>query len=321
MKPVTSIKKFKEGAKVQGFFLCTEKHLRHTRSGDLYLDVTLRDQTGQINAKIWDKVAELNDLFSSGDAVVASGKVETFLDRPQLVIQKIKMATVKSYGRYGFDPAKIVPSSRRNPAKMWEEITQIIKGMKNKHLQQLVSKIYRQNKKLILTHPASVKMHHNYRSGFMEHTLSMARIAKRLANHYKMDRDLLLAGVFLHDIGKIREINSEFEADYTDEGKLIGHISIGRQMVHDEIQTIKKFPEDLALKIEHMVLSHQGRYEWQSPKKPKFREALLLHMIDNLDASINLMDIAIAEDQDNGKFTSRHNYYRIPILKESDGTK
>lgn len=321
MKPISTIKRFKEGSKVQGFFLCTEKHLRHTRSGELYIDVTLRDQTGKVNGKVWDKVADLNDLFSAGDAVVASGKVETFLDRPQFVIQKIKKATESTYGRYGFDPAKIVPASRRNPQKMWEEVTQIIQNMKNRYLQKLVSKLYRKHKKKIITHPASVKMHHNYRSGFIEHTLSMARIAKRLSSHYKMDRDLLLAGVFLHDIGKIREINSEYQADYTDEGKLIGHISIGRQMVHDEIKKIKNFPEDLALKIEHMVLSHQGKYEWQSPKKPMFREALLLHMIDNLDATVNLMDIAIAEDQDEGKFTSHHNYFRIPILKESDGTK
>ena len=321
MKPISTIIKFKEGEKIQGFFLCSEKHLRHTRSGDLYLDITLRDQTGQINGKIWDKVSDLNELFSSGDAVVASGKVESFMERPQLIIQKIKTATVKAYGKYGFDPAKVVPASRRNPDKMWEEIIQIIKAMKDKNLQQLVSKIYRQHKKKILTHPASVKMHHNYRSGFMEHLLSMARIAKMFGALYKMDKDLLLAGVFLHDIGKIREINSEYEADYTDEGKLIGHISIGRQMVHDEIKNIKKFPSELALKIEHMVLSHQGKYEWQSPKKPKFREALLLHMIDNLDASINLMDIAIAEDQEEGKFTSRRNYFRIPILKDSDGTE
>ena len=152
---------------------------------------------------------------------------------------------------------------------MWKAITKIIRSMKSNPLRKLVSMIYRENKDILLVHPASVKMHHNYRSGFIEHVLSMAEIADQLAVHYQLDRDLLFAGVFLHDIGKIIEISSNLEAEYTDEGNFIGHIVIGRDIVRSAAKKITNFPEDVQIKLEHMILSHQGEYEWQSPKKPK----------------------------------------------------
>ena len=318
MKKLIPIEKFKEGDSIQGFYLCVQKHLRHTRSGDLYLDLELRDITGHISSKIWDDVAESTEKFEAGDAVVVSGDVESFMDRPQLVVRKINKATVQHYSRYGFDPALVVPSSKKDPEKMWLDMESLINGMKNKHLQTLVVNIYKANKKKLMIHPASVKMHHNFRSGFLEHILTMGEIAKKISPLYDVNRDLVLAGVFLHDIGKLIEINSEYEAEYTDEGNLIGHIVIGRDMVRDAIKKIRNFPEDLAQKMEHIILSHQGRYEWQSPKMPSFPEALLVHMIDVMDAKMNLMDIALNEDQEPGKFTNRHNYFRIPLLKKDE---
>ncbi len=318
MKKLIPIEKFKEGDSIQGFYLCVQKHLRHTRSGDLYLDLELRDITGHISSKIWDDVAESTEKFEAGDAVVVSGDVESFMDRPQLVVRKINKATVQHYSRYGFDPALVVPSSKKDPEKMWLDMESLINGMKNKHLQTLVVNIYKANKKKLMIHPASVKMHHNFRSGFLEHILTMGQIAKKISPLYDVNRDLVLAGVFLHDIGKLIEINSEYEAEYTDEGNLIGHIVIGRDIVREAIKKIRNFPEDLAQKMEHIILSHQGRYEWQSPKMPSFPEALLVHMIDVLDAKMNLMDIALNEDQEPGKFTNRHNYFRIPLLKKDE---
>ena len=318
MKKLIPIEKFKEGDSIQGFYLCVQKHLRHTRSGDLYLDLELRDITGHISSKIWDDVAESTEKFEAGDAVVVSGDVESFMDRPQLVVRKINKATVQHYSRYGFDPALVVTSSKKDPEKMWLDMESLINGMKNKHLQTLVVNIYKANKKKLMIHPASVKMHHNFRSGFLEHILTMGEIAKKISPLYDVNRDLVLAGVFLHNIGKLIEINSEYEAEYTDEGNLIGHIVIGRDMVRDAIKKIRNFPEDLAQKMEHIILSHQGRYEWQSPKMPSFPEALLVHMIDVMDAKMNLMDIALNEDQEPGKFTNRHNYFRIPLLKKDE---
>ena len=321
MKTITCIANYKEGDSIQGFYLCVEKHLRHTRSGDLFLDLQLRDRTGSINGKIWDNVDKLNEKFNAGDPVAVSGNVDSFKERPQLIVKKINRASVQYYGRYGYDPSLIVPSSSENPKDMWKAITKIISSIKSNPLRKLVSMIYRENKEILLVHPASVKMHHNYRSGFIEHVLSMAEIANQLAVHYQLDCDLLIAGVFLHDIGKIIEISSDLEAEYTDEGNFIGHIVIGRDILRSAAKKITNFPEDIQIKLEHMILSHQGKYESQSLKKPIIREALLLHLIDNMDAKMNLFSLALEESAEGGDWTDQHNYFRIPLYKGDNETK
>ena len=321
MKPITQISSFKEGASIQGFYLCVEKHLRHTRAGDLYLDLILRDNSGTVPAKIWDKVDEFNEKFSAGNPVAIKGNIESFKDRLQLVIKKINIASVKNYGRYGFDPSLIVPTSPYNPNKMWKRVVQIIGKMKNPFLKKVVSNIFREHKDKLLIHPASVMMHHNYRSGFLEHILSMAKIAEKLTPLYKLDQDLVMAGVLLHDIGKLTEISSSLEAEYTDEGNFIGHIVIGRDMVREASGKIKGFPKILQRQLEHIILSHQGKFEWQSPKQPSFEEALLVHFIDNMDAKMNLMKLALEEDQQDGKWTDRKNIFRTALYKGIDESK
>jgi 3'-5' exoribonuclease len=321
MKPITQISSFKEGASIQGFYLCVEKHLRHTRAGDLYLDLILRDNSGTVPAKIWDKVDEFNEKFSAGNPVAIKGNIESFKDRLQLVIKKINIASVKNYGRYGFDPSLIVPTSPYNPNKMWKRVVQIIGKMKNPFLKKVVSNIFREHKDKLLIHPASVMMHHNYRSGFLEHILSMAKIAEKLTPLYKLDQDLVMAGVLLHDIGKLTEISSSLEAEYTDEGNFIGHIVIGRDMVREASGKIKGFPKILQQQLEHIILSHQGKFEWQSPKQPSFEEALLVHFIDNMDAKMNLMKLALEEDQQDGKWTDRKNIFRTALYKGIDESK
>lgn len=318
MKEITKISSFEEGASIQGFFLCVEKHLRHTRTGDLYIDLVLRDNTGTVYGKIWDKVSELNDKFSSGDPVVVKGNVELFQERHQLVIVKISKASVQYYGRYGYDPALIVPTSPHDPKKMWKEVVAIIGKIKNPYLKKIVFSIYRHHKEKICIHPASVIMHHNYRSGFLEHVLSMAKVANQLSGLYNVDRDLVMTGVLLHDIGKLEEISEDMEAEYTDAGNFIGHIVIGRDMVKTAAKNIKNFPKELLQQLEHIILSHQGRYEWHSPKQPVFLEALLVHMIDNLDAKMNLMKQAIDDDQNEGKWTNKKNIFRTALFKGSD---
>lgn len=321
MKPITQISSFKEGASIQGFYLCVEKHLRHTRAGDLYLDLILRDNSGTVPAKVWDKVDEFNEKFSAGNPVAIKGNIESFKDRLQLVIKKINIASVKNYGRYGFDPSLIVPTSPYNPNKMWKRVVQIIGKMKNPFLKKVVSNIFREHKDKLLIHPASVMMHHNYRSGFLEHILSMAKIAEKLTPLYKLDQDLVMAGVLLHDIGKLTEISSSLEAEYTDEGNFIGHIVIGRDMVREASGKIKGFPKILQQQLEHIILSHQGKFERQSPKQPSFEEALLVHFIDNLDAKMNLMKLALEEDQQDGKWTDRKNIFRTALYKGIDESK
>ena len=321
MKPITSIDKFKEGDSIQGFFLCFEKHIRNSRNGDLYIDLRLRDKTGSINAKIWDNVNELKKKFNSGDPVAVSGVIELFMDRPHLIIKKINRASVQYYGRYGYDPSLIVSSSKKNALEMWKTIVKIIRSMNSTHLRRLVSMVYKENKEIIMIHPATVKLHYNYRSGFIEHILSMAEIAEKLIKHYKVDRDLLLSGIFLHDIGKLVEISSDLEANYTDEGKFIGHVILGRDIVRSTSKKIKNFPQKALTRLEHLIISEYSKYEWDNKMKPKTPESLLLHLIKNIDSKMNLFMLAIDESSDSGRWTDTHNIFRTSLFKGSDDSK
>ena len=320
MKTITTIDKFIEGDRVQGFYLCVEKHIRHKRNGDLYLDLSLRDRTGVVAAKVWDKVEEYSEKFEQSEAVAVSGIIESFQDRLQLIVKKINRATIQYYARYGYDPALIVPASAHDPQEMWATIVALISKIKHKGLRKLVSLIYRENKDRLLILPASMIIHHDYRSGFLEHVLSMAQIGKFLATHYQVDEDLLMAGIFLHDIGKLRELSGEFENRYTDEGNFIGHIIIGYDIIREALGEVEGFSDELRWKLKHMLLAHQGTLEWGSPRRPAFKEALLLHMIDNMDAKFNLMDKLLEEDQNAGKWTDLRNYFHTALYKGNDAT-
>lgn len=319
---ITRIKNFKKNTLIQGFFLVREKHLRSTRTNSPYLQLNLQDNSGSIEAKVWENVPAFEKSFDEGDAVVVKGRVSQYREQLQLEVEDIGRASAEKHKEYGFDLSKLVPSSNYNVNHMWRELAGIIKGMQNVHLKSLISAIYKENADVIKQHPASMKLHHAWLGGFLEHILSMAKIGVHLGEHYAVDQDLLLTGILLHDIGKIIELNPAQQPGYTDEGQLLGHIVLGRDLARDAMTKIDGFPAELQLRVEHMILSHQGKYEWQSPKQPKFREALLLHYIDDLDARMNMMDDAMDKDGEAGPWTNRFNYFRIPLLKgELDGDK
>ena len=315
MKEITPVHKFKEGMTIQGFYLCVDKHLRHTRTGDLFIDLILRDKTGQIHGKIWDKVKYLNEKFNSGEAVVAKADVSSYHGRLQLEIKKISRASVQTHGRYGYDPTLIVPSSEKEPKGMWGELRELVKKIKNRRLKTLVTQIYKQNKESILVCPASLTSHYNYRSGLLECILSMSRIALDLTGRYNVERDLLLAGVLLHDIGKVKELSCGLESEVTDEGNFIGHSVISRDMVKEVAGTIDGFPKTLLFKLEHMILAHRGQLEWRSSRKPNFPEALLLHQIHHLEKHMNMMKMALEQDEEDSDWTLRNNHLFIPLYK------
>ena len=321
MKSITAIDKFKEGDSIQGFYLCFEKHIRHSRNGDLFIDVRLRDKTGSINAKIWDNVNVLKKKFVSGDPVAVSGNVELFMDRPHLIIKKINKASVQYYGRYGYDPSLIVPSSSKDSTDMWKSTVKIIRSIKSIYLRKLVSIIYKEHKERILIHPATVSLHYNYRSGYLEHVLSMAKIAENLIKHYKVDRDLLLTAIFLHDIGRLEEISSDLEANFTDEGKLVGHVILGRDIVRTISNKIKNFPKKVLIQLEHIIISEYGKFDWDSKMKPKTAESLLLHLIKNIDSKMSIFNLTIDKSSDNGDWTNNHNFFRTSLFKGNNDSK
>ena len=321
MKSIIPISKFKSGETIQGFYLCVEKYLRHTRSGELYLDLVLKDKTGQINAKVWDNVKEYEKKFKSGDPVSLKGEVDLFLDKLQLNIKRINKATVQNYARYGFDPALIVPTAKEDPKKMWAEVIKIIRSIKNPFLKKLCYNIYITNKDKLLTHPASLSKNHNYRSGFLEHILTMLRSALSMSKLYKLDKDLVLTGILIHDIGKLTEIDYDYESTISKDGNLIGYTVIGIDITLEEVKKIKKFPKDLLIKVEHIILSHESGIDSRSPKKPAFKEALLVQLIKLIDSQLNLMDKSLNEDSELGEFTNHFNYFKTHLFKGKDGTK
>ncbi len=312
---ISKISDFQKNTSIQGFFLVREKHLRSTRNNDPYLQVSLQDNSGSIEAKVWENVPAFEKSFDEGDAVVVKGRVSEYGNRLQLEIVDIGQASPGKHAEYGFDLAHLIPSTRSDIDEMWKALALIIKGVKHKQLKSLISIIYKENATRIKGHPASMKLHHAWQGGYLEHILSMAKIGVFLGDHYAVDKDLLLAGIMLHDIGKIFELQPASKPGYTDEGKLIGHIVMGRDIVREAIARIDGFPRELQLKLEHLILSHQGKYEWQSPKQPKFIEALLLHQIDELDARMNMFQEALEKDLEPGSWTNRFNYFRISLLK------
>tara|TARA_B100000427_G_C15446014_1_gene567316 strand:+ start:253 stop:1203 length:951 start_codon:yes stop_codon:yes gene_type:complete len=316
MKKLTSIGNFKEGYQVQGFYICVEKNLRYTKGGDLYIDLELRDITGNINAKIWDNISELNLKFEKGDAVAISGYIESYLDHLQLIIKKINKATIQYYGRYGFDPVKIVPSSKKDPQKMWESIIAIVKELKNKELQKLIFLIFKSNKKEILIHPGSIKSSYNFRSGFLEQALDMAQIAKKLAPFYKLDKEIVIVGVLLIKIGVLKGIKSGYITDYSKEGNMLGESVIARDIFNSTLKKIKNFPKDSRIKLEHILLSYENNFQPKTSYRPSFPEALLVHFIYKMNSNMNLMERIILDDNEENDFTSIHNHFRLPLLKK-----
>ena len=316
-KNLTSIKNFKEGISVKGFFLCIEKHLRYTRSGDLFLDIELRDITGHITAKIWNNIETLDRKFEAGNAVAISGVIESFKGKLQLIIKKINKATVQHYGRYGFDPGLIVPKSSQDPDVMWRQLVTMINTIQGKNKKYLTKSIFKKFKKQIMYYPASINNHYNFRSGFLEHLVMICKLANKIGPMYNVDQGLLITGTLLYDIGIIKEINSNYEFDYTDEGRLIGRRVLGNDIINDFAKNMKNFPKDILVKLNHIVLSGIISNKNEKLKFPSFPEAMLINMIISFDIQMNIMNNIIKEDQEKENFTNKFNYYGIPILKNN----
>lgn len=296
-------------------FLVNAKEIRQKKSGELYLSLLLGDRTGELDAKMWDNVAEVIDSFDRDDFVKVKGLIQVFHNRPQLTIHKVRRMDDSE-----IDYADYFPSSRRDPAEMWAELCATVDRIGNPHLRGLIQAMladpdiaarYRRA-------PAAKQIHHAYLGGLLEHVLSLCKLARLMADHYpNVDYDLLLTGVVLHDIGKIYELNYERGFSYSSDGQLLGHISIALRMVADQLRGLPDFPARLRSLVEHMILSHHGHLEFGSPKLPLFPEALLLHYIDDMDSKMECMRALIENDrQVEGCFTTYSGSLERSALKK-----
>jgi len=278
------IKELKEGDKVSNPFLIRSKKLLpfKNKTGK-FLHVVLADKTGQIEAILWDKAEDCLSQVGECPVVKVQGDVETFRENLQ-----IKINSLIPCDNYALE--ELVPASPRDICVMQAELNKVIETINDENLKRLLHMItndpvrYGQFSRA----PAAQFHHQAYLGGLLEHTLGVARLCLHLAEIYQdIDRDLLVTGAILHDLGKTTELSYDLLIGYTDSGRLLGHIVLGSQIVAELIKQIPDFPKDLELKIIHMIVSHHGEYEWQSPKRPKFLEAMLLHYADMIDAQVD----------------------------------
>ncbi len=296
-------------------FLVHSKEVRQKKSGEMYLSLLLGDRTGELDAKMWDNVAEVLDAFDRDDFVKVKGLIQVFHNRPQLTIHKMRRMDDSE-----IDYADYFPSSKRDAGEMWSELCGKVAAMSNPHLKRLLES-FLQDEEIAARYrraPAAKQIHHAYLGGLLEHVLSLCGLARLTAQHYPgIDYDLLLTGVVLHDIGKIYELNYERGFSYSSEGQLLGHISIAVRMLADKVRGLPDFPAALRALVEHMILSHHGQLEFGSPKLPQFPEALLLHYIDDMDSKMECMRALIANDrQVEGCFTTYSSAMQRPALKK-----
>jgi 3'-5' exoribonuclease len=287
----------RENREITGFFAAAWKQLRTGRDGGQYFALTLGDRTGQIEARIWE--IEGAGAFDAGDIVKVLGDVCRFNEKLQLKVKKIRRATPGEY-----DLSDFVPQSDRNIDEMWVELEGWVATFRDPHLKTLLQAFLNDAElsASLRQAPAAKGMHHAWIGGLLEHILSLMGLCEMAAQHYpNVDRDLLLTGVVLHDIGKLRELRWGTSFDYTMEGQLLGHITIGIGMIEEKLATLPDFPPAKRLLLEHLVLSHHGEYEFGSPKLPMTPEAILLHYLDNLDAKMQAVRSEFARSEANGR--------------------
>jgi len=294
----------KAGDRVDDIFVLSEKILSQKRDGNNFLNVTLSDKTGTIKGVVWDNVDQIAAGITSGDFTLVNGSVGDYRGTLQVVIKKMEPISPDM-----IDPSDFLPQTSRDIEGMLERLIKITETIKTDYLKALIDAFFKDKEFVnkFKTAPAAKKMHHAYIGGLLEHTLSMVSLAEKIAGHYSgIDRDLLLSGTVLHDIGKIDEFEYQFKIDYSDKGRLLNHIVIGLKMVDDKLSGIEHFPEDQMLLLKHLIVSHHGTREFGSPEPPKTIEAVLLNYIDEIDSKVNgIRDFIASEDPDE-TWTSYH---------------
>lgn len=284
------ISAWEAGDVVQGFALVSKKELRQDRNARAYLDMEVADATGSMIAKVWADSAALEADFEQHDFVALRGMVKLYRDQLQLSIDDCRKAT-EADRRFGFDETKLVPSTREDVDDLWRRLEVALARVRRPELRHLATHALAVHGARLREHPAAKSMHHAYRGGLLEHTVSMAELALAVTGHYRqIDRDVVLLGVLFHDLGKVRELGAMPANDYTLEGRLVGHVVIGRDLLRECCLALGDVPDDLQLHLEHLVLSHQGKREFAAPVEPMTPEALVLHFVDDLDSKLNQLD-------------------------------
>lgn len=316
------MKDVKEGERVKAIFAVARKAVPTAKSGKTYLAATLVDRTGEIEARSFDRVDEFSALFEEKDLVEVEGAVGSFQGRPQLRFESIVKVDPATAGIDAADFAWVPPPEPRKPEKSpappdgatdanWAELVGLVEAITDVHVKDLVKAFLADDDLAarLRRAPAAKSVHHAYAGGLLEHTVSCIKLSHRVADQYpQLDRDLLVAGAFFHDIGKIRELAYERGVEYTDEGRLVGHLVMAAQWIHEKARRVGA-PRELEQHVVHLVLSHHGRLEFGSPKTPATLEALVTHFIDDLDSRMNSWLGLMGREGGTRRWTDAQNIY------------
>ncbi|MBN1142363.1 MAG: HD domain-containing protein [Deltaproteobacteria bacterium] len=290
---------------VESSFLVREKVTALAKNGKPYMTVRLMDRSGEVEGRIWDRVEELEESFRKDDFLWVRGKASRYLGKMQLVVQELK-----TLSEHEVNLEDYLPTAPRERDEMAREFAAAVDRVSDPHYRALLEAVMADAElfRRFCLAPAAKSMHHVYVGGLLEHSLAVAELAAEISRRYSdLDRDLLVTSALLHDLGKTAELSFRRSFDYTDDGKLLGHIMIGVEMVSDKIRGIAGFPAEKALILKHLLLSHHGQYEFGSPKRPKTLEAVILNMLDDLDAKISAVKLHLENDANgDGAWTGYH---------------
>ena len=287
---------------VTSFFLVAAKESRTGPSGRAYLRLELSDRTGAIDGRIWDGIEEAAASFDSDDFVKVQGRVETYRGKTQLVVERIRRAEPAEV-----ELADFFPHTAEDVDQLYAKLREFVAAASNPWLKRLLESVLDdpEIEPKLKRAPAAKSMHHAYLGGLLEHIVSLCELCRAVAPRYPgVDPDLLLAGAVLHDIGKIDELSYDRAINYTTQGWLLGHIEIAYELVGKRIDAIEGFPRELRTLLLHLILSHHGRYEFGSPRLPMFREAVLLHYLDDLDSKMGAVRASLESEKGDEEWTA-----------------
>ena len=293
------------GNPFEGRYLVARKEVRQGGRAGVYLDLTLMDATGRAPAKVWENAAEIAEWFQQGDVVAVCGRAETYRGELQLRLDSVRAVPAEEA-----NPTDYLPRSKKDLAALEQRLAEVVKSIGSAELRALLTGFFRdpEFRQGFFSAPGAKAIHHAYVGGLAEHTLEVAEICLCVAEVFPaLDRDLLVTAAILHDIGKMEELRWDTAFDYTDIGQLVGHIVLGEQRVRQAMEAAEGFPEELKLRLSHMLLSHHGTREFGSPVEPRTAEAIALHHAEDLGAKVNLYLTNINAAREQGRrWTERH---------------
>ena len=298
------VKNFIEGELVEGYYAVKDASFQTTNTGKSYIRITVADSSGAITGNMWDATKDIFACCGTGTVVKIRAVVESYRGRIQVKIDKLRPADSSEV-----DYSCFIPVTKHDIDKLWEEFEGYIAQLNDRDYRRIIQVVFGNEEvsERFRQSPAAKNNHHAYIGGLLEHTVSLLRYAAAFcdSSSVTLERDLLLAGTMLHDIGKIYELSLGVIIDYTDRGKLLGHLIIGSMLVEEAVRGMPEFPEEKKNLLEHMILSHHGKYEYGSPVLPAIPEAFALHHIDNLDAKTVAAGRILAEDESDNSWTER----------------